>query len=206
VTTSLRDQCIAFAGVCQSAALVHRTAHGLATSSREIEPLITSIFATEPRTIDDVYGSVNQLRSGVAAANEMLSKPSPDLVPALKYVMALLDIETRLRGRAELSQALRNGIDELRASSTDRSDSLFAPLSALYQRTISTLDRRVHVSGSPEFLQRNEVAAKIRTLLLAGVRSAWLWHQSGGRRWHLILRRSTIRNMLTTLARPNDIH
>jgi high frequency lysogenization protein len=206
MTAGLRDQCIALAGICQSAALVHRTAHGLATSSREIEPLITSIFATEPQTIDDVYGSVNQLRTGAAAAAEMLSKPSPDLVPALKYVMALLDIETRLRGRAELTQTLRNGIDELRAASTERGESLFTPLSALYQRTISTLDRRVHVSGSPEFLQRNEVAAKIRTLLLAGVRSAWLWHQSGGRRWHLILRRSTIRHTLTTLARPSEIH
>jgi high frequency lysogenization protein len=204
VTASLRDQCIALAGICQSAALVHRTAHGLATSSREIDPLITSIFATEPETIDDVYGSVAQLRSGIAAAAEMLSKPSVDLVPALKYVMALLDIEARLRARAELTQTLRHGIDEL--SSAERNESVFAPLSALYQRTISTLDRRVHVSGSPEFLQRNEVAAKIRTLLLAGVRSAWLWHQSGGRRWHLILRRSTIRNTLTTLARPSEIH
>jgi len=206
VTTSLRDQCIALAGICQSAALVHRTAHGLATSSREIEPLVTSIFATDPRTIEDVYGSVNDLRSGIAAASEMLSKPSPDLAPALKYVMALFDIEARLRARAELAQTLRNGIDELRTSSTDRGESIFVPLSALYQRTISTLDRRVHVSGSPEFLQRNEVAAKIRALLLAGVRSAWLWHQSGGRRWHLIFRRSTIRNMLTTLARPSEIH
>ena len=204
MTASLRDQCIAFAGICQSAALVHRTAHGLATSSREIDPLITSIFATEPKTIDDVYGSVVQLRSGIATAAEMLSKPSVDLVPALKYVMALLDIEARLRTRVELTRALRNGIDEL--SSAERNESMFAALSALYQRTISTLDRRVHVSGSPEFLQRSEVAAKIRTLLLAGVRSAWLWHQAGGRRWHLIVRRSTIRNTLTTLARPSEIH
>lgn len=203
MTTSLRDQCISFAGICQSAALVHRTAHGLATSSREIEPLITSIFATDPTTIDDVYGSVNYLRSGVVAAAEMLSKPSVDLVPALKYVMALLDIEMRLRTHAELTQTLRQGIDELRAHSVEPNESLFAPLSALYQRTISTLDRRVHVSGSPEFLQRSEVAAKIRTLLLAGVRSAWLWHQSGGRRWHLILRRSTMRNTLNTLVRPS---
>jgi hypothetical protein len=66
MTTGQRDQCIAFAGICQSAALVHRTAHGLATSSREIEPLIDSIFATEPETIDDVYGSVARLRSGIA--------------------------------------------------------------------------------------------------------------------------------------------
>jgi high frequency lysogenization protein len=200
VTIALRDQCIAFAGICQSAALVHRTAHGLATSSREIEPLINSIFATDPETIDDVYGSVSGLRSGVAAAQELLSKPNAELAPVLRYVMALLDIEGRLRRRPEIAQTLREGIDQLRETVTSRDESAFASLSALYQRTISTLDRRIHVTGSPEFLQRTEIAAKVRSLLLAGVRSAWLWHQSGGRRWHLLLRRSTIRNSLNTLA------
>ena len=200
MTIALRDQCIAFAGICQSAALVHRTAHGLATSSREIEPLINSIFATDPVTIDDVYGSVSGLRSGVAAAQELLSKPNAELAPVLRYVMALLDIEGRLRRRPEIAQTLREGIDQLRETVTSRDESAFASLSALYQRTISTLDRRIHVTGSPEFLQRTEIAAKVRSLLLAGVRSAWLWHQSGGRRWHLLLRRSTIRNSLNTLA------
>jgi high frequency lysogenization protein len=76
----------------------------------------------------------------------------------------------------------------------------------LYQRTISQLDRRIHVVGSAELLQQNGVAAKIRTLLLAGVRGAWLWQQSGGRRWHLVLRRSTIRSALAELAQPTMIH
>ncbi len=204
MTIALRDQCIAFAAICQAAALVHRTAHGLATSSREIEPLINGIFATQPDTIDDVYGSVSELRSGITAAQALLSKPSIDLAPALRYVMALIDIEARLRRHSQITQTLRDGIEALSATAQTRDESVFMPLSALYQRTISTLDRRVHVAGSPEILQRNEVAAKIRTLLLAGIRSAWLWHQSGGRRWHLLLRRSTMRNTLNALATPSD--
>ena len=200
MTASLRDQCIAFAGICQSATLVHRTANGLATNSREVEPLINSIFATEPQTIGDVYGSVDHLRSGIAAAQELLTTPTSDMAPALKYVMALVDIEAHLRRRIQIAHALREGIDQLRATEPSRDDSIFIPLSTLYQRTISTLDRRVHVKGSPEILQRNEISAKVRALLLAGVRSAWLWHQSGGRRWHLLLRRSTMRNTLNMLA------
>jgi high frequency lysogenization protein len=200
VTIGLRDQCVALAGICQAAALVHRTAHGLATSSSDVEPLINSIFATDPATIDDVYGPLTQLRTGIAAAQELLSKPSVDLAPALRYVMALFDIENRLRRRTDIIQILRDGIDQLGAANPVRDEAIFTPLSALYQRTISTLDRRVHVSGSPEFLQRNEIAAKVRTLLLAGVRGAWLWRQSGGRRWRLLLRRSTIRNTLDTLV------
>jgi high frequency lysogenization protein len=44
----------------------------------------------------------------------------------------------------------------------------------------------------PQVLQMEHVADRIRALLLAGVRLAWLWQQLGGRRWHLILRRRTV--------------
>lgn len=204
MTPNLQNQCIAFAALCQCAALVHRAANGLTVSASELEPMIHGIFETEPSTIESVYGSTGTLRTGALVAVEMLSKPKPDTISAMKYVMTLLDIEARLRRRDDLGRALRAGIDQLRGSFTARDDLLFASLSALYQRTISTLDRRVHVTGSPEILQRTEVAAKIRTLLLAGVRSAWLWHQAGGRRWHLLLRRSAMRNTLNTLARPHS--
>jgi high frequency lysogenization protein len=198
MTVALRDQCIAFAAVCQAASLVNRSAHGLATNSREVDPLIKSIFATQPDTIEDVFGSVTNLRCGATAAQDLLSPPTAELAPVLKYVMVLLDIEARLRRRSDIAHALREGIESLQRLEND--ESLYAQISALYQRTISTLDRRVHVTGSPEFLQRPEIAAKIRVLLLAGIRSAWLWHQSGGRRWHLLLRRSTMRNTLKTLV------
>ncbi len=206
MTPDLRAQCIAFAGLCQSALLVHRAAHGLTTSSTEMDPLIHGIFETTPDSIDAVYGAGETLRSGAAMALEMLSKPTGDTVAAMKYVMTLLDIEARLRRRNDLAQRLRAGIDQLRAAYASQDASLLTSLSTLYQSTISTLDRRVHVTGSPEILQRGEVAAKIRTLLLAGIRSAWLWHQSGGRRWHLLLRRSAMRNTLKTLAIARTLH
>jgi high frequency lysogenization protein len=206
VTIALRDQCVAFAGVCQAADLVNRTAHGLPTEFGDVEPLIASIFATDPDTVDDVYGSIDQLRSGIAVAHKLLTRPGPDMVATLKYVMALIDIERRLRRNSELTGLLRDGIDRIRPAVDAHDGSVIAAVSALYQRTISTLDRRIHVTGLPELLQQPDVAARIRMLLLAGIRGAWLWHQSGGRRWHLLARRSTIRHTLNTLAKPTVIH
>jgi len=204
VTPNLRDQCIAFAAMCQAAVQVHRVAHGLATSSADVDPLIRAIFETTPPSTEAVYGTTAALRSGALSAREMLTKPGTDLVSAMRYVMSLLDIEGRLRRRPDLTEVLRTTLDQMPRK--DASDATFGALSALYQRTISTLDRRVHVTGSPEVLQRTEVAAKIRALLLAGVRSAWLWHQAGGRRWHLLLRRSALRTTLDALAKPTTIH
>ena len=206
MTNALRDQCVAFAGVCQAADLVNRTAHGLPTELRDFEPLVGSIFATDPAIVDDVYGSVDHLQSGIAVANKLLTRPGPDMVATVKYVMALIDIERHLRRQPELTGLLRDGIDRILPAFESHDGSLIAAISALYQRTISTLDRRIHVTGTPEVLQQTDVAARIRTLLLAGIRGAWLWHQSGGRRWHLLARRSTIRHTLNTLARPTVIH
>ena len=45
------------------------------------------------------------------------------------------------------------------------------------------------VSGNPSHLKRHAVAARIRALLLAGIRAAVLWRQSGGGRLHMLLLR-----------------
>jgi high frequency lysogenization protein len=206
VSSPLRSQAVALSAICQAALLVHRVANGLTTNSVDAAPLTSSIFATDPRNVDEVYGGPARLRTGVSTAIDLLRSPSAELAPVLKYVMALLDLETRLRKRADLTRVLRSGIDDLRANFQSGTADLFEPLSSLYQSTISQLDRRIHVVGSAELLQQPAIAAKIRTFLLAGVRGARLWQQSGGRRWHLVLRRSTIRSALAELAQPTMIH
>ena len=40
-------------------------------------------------------------------------------------------------------------------------------------------------SGEQTYLRNNDNAAKIRALLLAGIRAAVLWQQLGGSRWTL---------------------
>ena len=62
----------------------------------------------------------------------------------------------------------------------------------LYLKTISTLTPRIMVSGSQLHLNNPENASRIRALLLAGVRAAILWRQSGGSRWKLLVRRNAL--------------
>lgn len=51
------------------------------------------------------------------------------------------------------------------------------------------------------FLQQPNNAAKIRALLLAGIRSARLWRQLGGHRWQLVFSRSKLLKELYELTR-----
>jgi high frequency lysogenization protein len=45
------------------------------------------------------------------------------------------------------------------------------------------------VKGMPAYLQDEATADRIRALLLAGIRAAILWYQTGGNRWQLIWKR-----------------
>jgi len=84
-----------------------------------------------------------------------------------------------------------------------RPASVVANLAGLYQETLSTFKFRIQVGGDPRLLQNTENAAKIRALLLAGIRAAMLWRQVGGRRWHLLFFRSRLRPSLKKLAGPH---
>ena len=48
------------------------------------------------------------------------------------------------------------------------------------------------VNGEHTYLSNDEIAAQIRALLLAGIRAAILWRQSGGSRWRLLFGRGAL--------------
>lgn len=189
-----------FAAIVQSAMLVHNKALQQPTHDRYVLALLDSIFVTDPDSVRDVYPDPDALKLGIDSAQAILARPDADLVPVLKYTLTLIEIAARLTRSDALVETLSSGIAELSLlqDSLER-PTLQARLSALYQATASRLSVRVQVKGSPTALQQPNVADAIRALLLAGVRAAWLWRQLGGRRWHLILRRSNMRQSLAEL-------
>jgi high frequency lysogenization protein len=74
-------------------------------------------------------------------------------------------------------------------------------VSGIYQDTLSKLRFRIKVSGSAQHLQDGVNADIIRALLLAGIRSAFLWRQLGGRRWRLLFERKRILHTSQQLSR-----
>jgi len=194
---------LALAGVVQAAALVHATAHGRSVGDREKVALLRTIFVTDPDSVDDVFPRLTPFREGIRLASQMLTAPASAPAQPLRYAMVLFEIEKLLRADRELSSRLGKGLQRIPEPDWDGtvSEATYDALSELYQQTISTLSRRVQVTGDAEQLRRPDIAARVRTLLLAGIRLAWLWHQLGGRRWHLVVRRTTIRHALGELDR-----
>src|SRR5699024_11125948 len=65
-------------------------------------------------------------------------------------------------------------------------------LAGIYSTVISPLGPRIRVTGRMEILQNPYIQAKIRTLLLAGIRAGILWQQVGGSRWQFMLARKKL--------------
>ena len=85
-----------------------------------------------------------------------------------------------------------------------KQDRTFRQLSDIYRETISTLSFRIQVAGKAEHLKSENIANRIRSLLFAGIRSALLWHQLNGRRWHLVFHRKRIQETAEIIRKDID--
>ena len=108
----------------------------------------------------------------------------------VRYALTLLYLEGRLRRRPDLLDIIRQRLAQIEKQVLHFSPvhpNIIKAFASLYSDTLSTLPQRIQVSGEPRFLQVEENANRIRAVLLAGIRSAVLWRQTGGRRWKLLI-------------------
>lgn len=173
---------LALAGVFQAADLVRTTANGLPVSESAKDAVIGAITTQNADALEEVFPDPISFRSGVAASTGALSGEH-DRADVLRYALQLIELARRLKKSPVVIERLTGGLARLGGNPEA------VALAGLYQDTISTLGKRIQVTGDPAALQRPGVADTIRALLLAGVRFAWLWQQLGGGRWQLILNR-----------------
>ncbi|MBD3656321.1 MULTISPECIES: high frequency lysogenization protein HflD [Marinobacter] len=205
MTRSVYDQTLALAGVFQAAALVQQVAHNGSCNSSSLETAIRSLFATDPQTTLDVYGGdLKDLREGLATLGSVLSEQSKTRdIEVLRYALNLIHLESKLNRQQDMMAVIGSRIEQARHTASHfgfTHPNLIANLASVYADTISTFRMRIQVTGDPNVLQQEENAAKVRALLLAGIRSAVLWRQSGGRRWQLIFTRRKIIDNAKQLA------
>ncbi len=207
------QQAIALAGLFQAASLVEQIATRGMVSQNSFETSLASIFVTNPETTEEIFGGAHDLpinlNQGFRGLQELLDKSrSEQNADIIRYAMSIIHLERKLHKRPDLLKTIGERIDKITQQAsyfaeagTDLTDnptaythpSVVANLASLYQDTLSTFSFRIQVTGEPRHLQNAENAAKIRALLLAGIRSAMLWRQVGGKGWHLLFFKSRLR-------------
>lgn len=192
------DQAMALAAVFQACYLVDQLANTGEASTAEMEVCIGALLNQNPESLADLFGSEQNLEAGVDAMTVLLGEhKDSELFRATTLVstIAVLNIERQLNSRPVMLQNIAEGIDNATRQAEHFSvihDNVFANIAALYQQTISTLSQRIQVKGNPIYLQQPGVAERIRCLLFAAVRSAFLWRQLGGKRYHLVVYRQAL--------------
>ena len=196
-----QERIIALAGVFQAAAAVDRLAQTGQTPSGTLACLLNSLLITNPSHTLDVYGGDDlNLREGYKALGAALRR-DPGNLPrqTLRYALNLITLEAQLKRNDELLDVIAQRIPLIQTKVEQfgiTHDNVVASLGALYQDTVSTFKQRIQVHGDMRYLQQEMVAAKVRALLLAGIRSAMLWRQLGGHRWQLVFSRKKMLDQL----------
>lgn len=187
------DQTLALAGIYQASSLVKQIANTGNASSAQIETCLETLFSFDANTVEEVYGSVADIQHGVKILQQHLTDRSNRDIEITKYVISLIMLEKKLSARPavldELSQRLNKIESQFNFFSLGH-DNTFAKLGELYKDTISTLGPKIIVSGEQPYLSSENNASKVRSLLLAGIRSAVLWRQCGGSRWQFLFGRN----------------
>lgn len=202
------EQILALSGVFQAASLVHHIAHRGTCPDGPMEATLGSLFVTNPDNTLDVYGDLYGLREGLSVMGGVLDKQTGTKdVEILRYALNLIHLDSRLRKRNDMLDVIGSRIEQARRGVDHFGllhSNVIANVASIYVDTISTFRLRIQVTGEPMYLRVEENAARIRALLLAGIRSAYLWRQLGGRRWQLVFRRRRVIEAAHTLRRQLD--
>jgi high frequency lysogenization protein len=196
ISSPLNLRTLALAGVFQAAALVKQLAKTGRVDQSAFLASIQSIFKIDVDSATDVYESPENLTLGLRELIKLfINNQLPKDPEIARYVFSLLHLEKKLSKNANMLLQLRTGIKRATVQAAHFSpthENVMANLASLYTDTLSTFSFRIHVTGDPLYLNQTYHVNKVRALLLAGVRSAVLWQQLGGRRWQLLLSRTSI--------------
>ena len=206
----MEQQTIALAGVAQAARLVDQISKTGSYPLEFLEPSIHSLFEFDAPLVQDIYGGLPGIKLGLHNLSSLLASQRPgnhkeqDNGDVVRYVFSILYLERKFATNREMMSVVRSRLEHasFRAEHfASHVNDMCHSVSGIYQDTLSQLRFRIKVSGSAQHLENTQNADIIRALLLAGIRSAFLWRQLGGRRWRLVLQRKRLLQTSQNLSR-----
>ncbi len=194
---STRNQVIALAGLTQAVHLVQQIAkHGQA-DPEAMSVSIGSTLKIDADSVEDVYGGLQGLREGLVKLHQQLGDKLHIDPENARYSALLVLLQSKLAKRPQVQKQVRAGVEKAAACAQKADtldDAVLEILAETYHDHISPLGPRIIVSGERIHLTNPDNAHKIRSLLLAGIRSVVLWRQCGGSRLKFVFNRRRLRH------------
>ena len=203
-----RDKTLALAAIFQAAGLAAELAK-TGNSHPEAEAFLRrSSLVLDTDDISQIYPDARGLEQGLMWLEGCLMEQGRALAQAgeiVRLALGIVQVEKHLVRSPDVQNSLRQRLETVARQqqfNPDMGDSELAQaLGSVYVDTLGSLQFRVQLRGNAQHLQATGMAERIRAILLAGVRAAWLWRRLGGRRWHLIFTRSQILTEIREIAK-----
>ncbi|NOT86467.1 MAG: high frequency lysogenization protein HflD [Methylococcaceae bacterium] len=189
---TLTNQTIALAGIAQAAALAQQLAVTGSAEQQALQASVGSILKVNTDAVIDVFDGLIGLKLGITELAAQLADTRVANPERARYAAQLVFLEKKLSKEPSLLKAISAGIEKAQFQSEHFGllhENVLASLGDIYHTTISTLQPRIMINGDEAYLGRPDIVNKIRSVLLAGIRSTLLWRQCGGSRWRFLFYR-----------------
>ena len=192
----MKERTLALAGIFQATELVRQAANHGTWSGYAASSCLHSLFQLEADSIAEIYGGIARMKLGVETTLAVLQGDSR-YTESLRYAVSLLQIEKKFRKSRKFQDTVGSRLEDIASEGLEleqheREDLQAHEISKLYTETVSKLTPRIIVSGRPQYLKSERTVDWVRTLLMAGLRSATLWNQLGGGRFELMFGRKKL--------------
>jgi high frequency lysogenization protein len=184
--------------VCSSdLALVHQLSTQGKSDTDALTATLNSLFVENPETTEAIFGGFAGLTLGMRTLKTQMNGSAPNEqrnMQLTQYVIGMIALENKLSKQPELVDRL---FKKLSVPESQRKhfgllhDNTLAGIALIYTDVVSQLHPKIMVRGSHGYLSQPAIANRIRAVLLAGIRSAFLWKQVGGSRWQLLFKRGS---------------
>lgn len=192
----------ALAGLVQAVSLVKDLAETGKIDEVIFQNTIHSIFQTDAPDVPSVYGGNENIRYGLKKLINILTAPKPLI--QTRYMLAIMRLQKKITRSPQISTLIMNRVLQTKKQVNYfhlTHPTVIANLADLYLSSIRSLKFKVIIWGSQKVLSVPENMEKIRSLLLAALRSSVLWRQMGGSRLQLLfIRKKMIRTAENLLA------
>ena len=204
------QQVLALAGMFQAAVVVDELAFSGKLDNQAFEASLNSLFTFDAHSAQEIFGGLDSLQRGFRALEDYLGGELRGSSRNIAhYVLSMMKLAPRLTADEALADQLLQRLRSIERHGNEfemSQSAVVLKIGGLYQDSISRLNPRIMVAGEANFLQNAENAARVRTLLLAGIRAAVLWRQLGGSKWKLLLGRKKYVTLAREMAsRCHDI-
>ena len=180
--SAIDKQLYSLAALYQSCNAISRIAWEGQYDEKEFLPLIKSILDVDSDDPLTIYQQPISLKSGF----EFLKKQVVDDIftrssETRRYISSIKDLVKRINTSNIIDEQFRKRIDRINENEYEKNtDNIVLEIGQLYKDTFSQLEPRIVISGDNQYLKQDLNAARIRTALMAAIRSVYLWKSCNG--------------------------